>query len=177
MNKTLADEYVSEYKRIHENNPNYGHGPCTPEIKKYSKWCEEIPSISRILDYGCGNSKLVDEILPDKDLIRERWDPAIPKYSTKPSPWKFDLVFCTDVMEHIPEKNVLPTLIDIRDASENALIIPHLGRAEQLLSNGKNSHVTQQSREWWLKKIIQAGFTKAKEIPTPNLKKALFITW
>lgn len=177
MNKTLADEYISEYKRIHENNPNYGHGPATQVIKRYSKWCEEIPDVSRILDYGCGNSNLVDGIFPDKDLIRERWDPAIPKYSTRPEPWKFDLVFCTDVMEHIPKENVLPTLRDIRDASKNALIVPHLGKAAQLLSNGKNSHVTQKPVKWWLEKIIEAGFDTVREMLSSNEKKATIVTW
>jgi len=177
MNKDLADKYISEYKRIHEKNPNYGSGPCERAIERYSKWCEEISSISRILDYGCGNSKLVDKILPDKNLTRERWDPAIPKYSTRPQPWKFDLVFCTDVMEHIPEENVLPTLIDIRAATENALIIPHLGRASQLLSNGDNSHVTQKSVEWWLEKIIEAGFDTVREMLSSDERKAAIVTW
>ena len=177
MNKTLADEYISEYKRIHKNNPNYGHGPCTPVIEKYSKWCEEIPGVSRILDYGCGNSKLVDGVLPNLDLIRERWDPAIPKYSTRPEPWKFDLVFCTDVMEHIPKENVLPTLRDIRAATKNALIIPHLGKAGQLLSNGKNSHVTVEPVKWWLKKIIEAGFDTAREMLSSDERKATIVTW
>ncbi len=177
MNKALAYKYISEYKQIHEKNPNYGSGPKERAIERYSKWCEEISSINRILDYGCGNSKLVDKIFPNKDLVRERWDPAITKYLNRPTPWKFDLVFCTDVMEHIPEENVLPTLIDIRAATENALIIPHLGRAGQLLSNGENSHVTQKPVEWWMEKIVEAGFNTTREIPIMNKKKAVIITW
>ncbi len=177
MNKALADNYISEYRQIHEKNPTYGSGPKEGAIKKYSKWCEDISGINRILDYGCGNSKLVDGILPDKNLTRERWDPAIPEYSTRPTPWKFDLVFCTDVMEHVPEENVIPTLVDIRNASKNALIIPHLGRASQHLSNGDNSHVTQKPVEWWLEKVIEAGFNTAREMPSSNPKKAYIITW
>lgn len=111
--------------------------------------CELNPH--SILDYGCGQSKLIDMLpIPKK----YRYDPAIEKYNSYPeSATVIDLVTCIDVLEHIPENELEHTLKVIRSFSENAIFDIGTQLAHHILPNGENSHCTVKSIEWWMAKL------------------------
>jgi Methyltransferase domain len=113
------------------------------------------------LDYGCGKSLLA------KALPWPIWeyDPAIP--GKEESPRAADLVVCTDVLEHIePEK--LPFVLDDlrRCVKKVGYFLIHTGPAAKKLSDGRNAHLIQKSRDWWEKKLGKF-FTIGKVIDNP----------
>jgi 2-polyprenyl-3-methyl-5-hydroxy-6-metoxy-1,4-benzoquinol methylase len=91
-------------KELHDSPIGFGengsqrHIKMLPLIKKYN--------IKTILDYGCGKGlfqKALEEAKKagevDIDSVTG-YDPGVDKYSKKPT-GKFDMVVCTDVLEHI----------------------------------------------------------------------------
>ena len=109
------------------------------------------------LDYGCGKG---NQYMPefDKGVRLEdqlgytvtKYDPAVPEFMAKPVHVVFDLVWCTDVMEHIPEEDV-PTIVDdLNLYAEKALFVTVATHAaKKSLPNGENCHVTQRPSDWW----------------------------
>jgi len=139
-------EHLDQYKLLH-SQCEYGKS----SEKLYENilpLVKEINPIS-ILDYGCGNSKLID-MLPAKEKCR--YDPAIPQYEIC-SRGSFDLILCTDVLEHIPEKYIDNILKHLFDLSNKVIFSIALKQATICLPNGENAHCTLKPIEWWLQKI------------------------
>jgi len=74
---------------------------------------------------------------------------------------EFDFVMCADVMEHIPESYVDKSLNEIyRVGSDKFLFAIAIGTA----SSHKGTiqcHCTVQSPDWWMEKLLKAGFKLA----------------
>lgn len=122
------------------------------------------------LDYGCGKG---NQYMPEHDkgirLVEQlgyeptKYDPAWPAFDTKPE-GVFDLVWCTDVMEHIPEEDIPAILRDLNAYAGKALFVTvatHAAKKE--LPNGENAHTTQRPRAWWQEQFAfnirnQTGF-------------------
>ena len=81
------------------------------------------------------------------------YDPAVPGYDEKPE-GTFDIVICTDVMEHIEEQDVPAVLDNIFGYADKGVYLAIcLREAKRLLPDGRNRHVTVKPQEWWLEKI------------------------
>jgi hypothetical protein len=87
------------------------------------------------------------------------WEPAL--RARRPA----DLAICTDVMEHIPEDRVNYVLGTIyRQAPVAFFRIAMYGDSERKIArNGGTLHVTVQAVEWWLDRLIIAGFPRQVE--------------
>lgn len=152
----MNDSYIaSEYKRLHEANKF--SGACLekylPEIKKLITEYD----CKSVLDYGCGKAshhkknRLAQEV--------KLYDPYYEPYSEKPK-GGFDMVICTDVMEHIPENEVGKTLAALLDYTNKVLFLSISTKlAKKTFTNGKNVHLTVKPREWW-----EAMLSTAKDI-------------
>ena len=110
------------------------------------------------LDYGCGNAKHYI-----KDRIHLLWgleemglyDPAILKWNSLPGD-NFDCVISTDVLEHVPAKEIKDTLKEIFTLSNKCTYLNiAMYPANQTLPNGENAHCTLKSKEWWRQKIAE----------------------
>ena len=147
-------EAIEQYKQVHGTQPNYGRsgGWMAARLQQYVD-----PSITSILDYGYGNSDLLDRVGRGVPL-KVKYDPAIPRHSKKPV-GKFDLIFCTDVLEHIPEEGLEKILLDIKSLSCTGMVVFTIATtpAAQILPNGENAHCTIKSREWW-REILEKYF-------------------
>lgn len=119
---------------------------------------------SSILDYGCGRSDLVAHFWNDGKRRVEKYDAAISSYETMPD-GLFDLVLCTDVMEHILMTDVDQVLHEIRAKSPHALFTISLRPARAKLPDGRNAHVTLLSESEWTRWIASV-FGQATRIPT-----------
>lgn len=141
MNK---DYIASEYRRFHANGKF--SGACLlhhiPEIKKLINEYD----CKTILDYGCGKATYHHKAkLPNTTL----YDPYYEPYSKEPT-GTFDMVICTDVMEHVPEDEVGKTLARLIDYTDKVLFLAICTKpALKTFTNGENVHLTVKPKEWW----------------------------
>lgn len=134
-------------------------------IKKIAK--EKGRSIT-LLDYGCGKGYMpwaphkqypngLWGFLPDQIRCIFLYDPCYPPFSEKPPVgWKFDVIGCADVMEHVPEEDVDTVLKDIASycAEDGTIIFSISGnKAMKAFMDGENLHCTIKDMDWWKEKI------------------------
>ena len=80
-----------------------------------------------------------------------RYDPAHPEYCIKPI-GKFDIIMCTEVLEHIPTDELPELLTEMKsyltDDGVVILTIPK-GLSNNAFPDGKNLHITlMETKEW-----------------------------
>lgn len=151
--------------KLHETNLAYGVGgdKHAPVILKIA----EALKTKSILDYGCGKSLLAKAI----PYPIWEYDPAVPGKDESPRP--ADLVVCTDVLEHIEEEYLPFVLDDLRRCVlEVGYFVIHTGPSSKTLEDGRNAHVLQRGKKWWVREL--AGFFKVgKVFDTPPLVRIL----
>lgn len=144
----FTNEYKKELELLHERK-TFGKGKTIPLKVKQLLSTNEVSSM---LDFGAGAGKT-------SASIREKF-PDIKLYTYDPVtfpiklPKLVDLVFSSDVLEHVE-----PHLIDetIKDLSNRAtkyqyhLIACH--PAKKSLSDGRNAHLIIENPSWWKEKI------------------------
>lgn len=140
----LLDQYIQIHKE--KEYGNTGHN-----------WVDhfDTTNVNSILDYGCGRSTLLDIVNVE---VKHRYDPAIEEFSKKPEGLEFDLVVCTDVLEHIPEDELDELLCEICRYGNKAFFSISMSLAQQILPNGMNAHVTVRNYDWW-KELLSKYFT------------------
>jgi hypothetical protein len=80
------------------------------------------------------------------------YDPAIPTKATPPR--AADLVVCTDVLEHIEPECLEAVLIDLhRVVLKIGYFIINTGPARKTYADGRNTHLLQEGRAWWEKRL------------------------
>jgi hypothetical protein len=165
-------ELIEQYRQIHATQV-YGN----TSVKNLRFLRPEIRLLRprSILDYGCGQSTLLDELhLPyPVDLVR--YDPAIPAYAARPG-MMADLLINIDVLEHIEEQDVDKVLADMASLSRNAIIIVDTKPAVARLPNGSNAHILVRPHDWWRARI-SPFFPKLFHVATPRRSRAGFKTW
>lgn len=137
-------ELIEQYKQIHEHKT---YGVTGGNLFEHVK----VMDAKSILDYGCGRSKLIDYFNVE---VADRYDPAIKEFSEKPTR-QYDLVLCTDVMEHIEEEFVDWVLKDLAYLGKRVFFAISLTKACEILPNGMNAHVTIKEGFWWTDKILE----------------------
>lgn len=142
---STVTELIDQYKILH----NSGHYGSSGEHK--AKWIVPYLNFNHqsVLDYGCGRCNLVNT-LGIKDTYK--YDPAIPEFSIRPNK-QFDLVICTDVLEHVSEDGLNYIFKDIRSFSDNVFFTICTRLASKILPDGRNAHQTVKPADWWQKKI------------------------
>lgn len=126
-----------------------------------------------LLDYGSGKAKFYEDTvfqLPDRQVtgLKALWgldevrlfDPGYAPYAAIPE-GRYDVVVCTDVLEHIPEED-LPWVIDELFSYANQVVYASVAiyAAAKILPNGENAHVTLRPVEWWTN-LFEASRGKA----------------
>lgn len=116
-----------------------------------------------VLDYGCGAG---DAYRQPHRLHRDwglKWfdvtlyDPAFPDHAEKPD-GRFDVVLCSDVLEHVPEAEV-PAFIGtlFAHAKKHVWASVCCRPAKKTFPDGRNLHVTLQPIEWWRAQFEEAA--------------------
>ena len=85
------------------------------------------------------------------------YDPAYPKYN-KLYNKKYDIVICTDVMEHIAEQDIDYVLTEILSHSKKTVFLniscqPALKHFKEGKFKGQNVHVSVFDGHWWSDKV------------------------
>jgi len=152
--KTISNEYKQLNKKLHKSISGYGK----IAESKTRKPLHVIKTVraGSLLDYGCGKGKLVEVLRKELPEIHyAEYDPAIEEKEIVPS-GSFDLVTCTDVLEHIePEylHNVLHHLFSYVRKALYIIIARKLSNKQ--LGDGRNTHLIVQSHKEWKKLIKQ----------------------
>ena len=83
------------------------------------------------------------------------YDPAYPKHSKLPK-GKYDAVICTDVIEHVDEKDADWILEEIFSYSRKFVLLTiACYKALKTFKDGRNVHVNVKTPEYWKEKLLQ----------------------
>ena len=158
---------IEKYKIFHKNGIKNLPGESTFLGYSLTKWIVKIKEIIKInnansiLDFGCGKAFLYSNKfkIGDNEFknLSDFWgieniflyDPGVEKFSTYPNK-RFDGIICTDVIEHIPEKDVMNFIDELFKLSNKFIFfviatIP----ASKYFDDGKNIHLTLKSQAEW----------------------------
>jgi len=140
-------KYSDLYIQKHNSNAMYGFGAVhlLPAISLFVDYLQP----RTILDYGCGKGGLVralQEKYPNLKVFG--YDPAVEEFAEL---WisKVDFIICTDVLEHIPEKELYATVERISSLSQKCFFHLHHAKASEILDNGENAHCTIAPPQWY----------------------------
>lgn len=117
--------------------------------------------VKSVLDYGCGKGHQYDRHFAHATwgtASITRYDPAVfPIDDPIPDGYFFDMVVCTDVIEHVPENDVLSILDDLlRFRAKVVFLTISCREAGKVLADGRNAHLTVKPPPWWLYRVRMA---------------------
>jgi SAM-dependent methyltransferase len=167
------EKYIGQYKIYHAahqpgRSSGYSGRSILKQLRSISAFAKSIGA-QTALDYGCGRGEQytwndIDFGDGRKGTLLERFglnsitlfDPAVPEHMMKPM-GRFDLVICTDVLEHVHENDVARVLSDIFSFAERGVFLSiACYKAGTVLANGENAHITVRGKNWWRKQIEAA---------------------
>jgi hypothetical protein len=165
-------DLIDQYRQIHATSA-YG----TTSVKNLRFIRPEIRLLAplSVVDYGCGQSRLIDQLDLGYAAKLVRYDPAIPEVSEKPA-GVFDLLINVDVLEHIEEGDLDAVIGDMRSLCRDALIIVDTKKAVKVLADGRNAHVSLHSAAWWQDRLGR-HFPHLERVATARTTRAGFRTW
>ena len=170
MLKPSEDYYdlLDSYKKLHKEEGKFRGISLVPLVPTLMNITKEN-NCKTLLDYGCGKAipyskkecKSIGLKKPVQELCNldsfDLYDPAYPKYN-KLSKKKYDIVVCTDVMEHIAEQDIDYVLKDILSHSKKTVFLniscqPALKHFKEGKFKGQNVHVSVFNGHWWSNKV------------------------
>jgi hypothetical protein len=165
-------DLIGQYQHIHATRV-YGDS----SVKSIRFLRPEIALLGprSVLDYGCGQSRFLEELQLGYPVERLRYDPAIPAFSQKPDA-RVDLLINIDVLEHVEEEDIDLVVEEMRSACRNAIIIVDTRSATTFLPDGRNAHVTIRSHDWWRERLSR-HFLHLFPLATVRRSRAGFKTW
>ena len=166
----VDQELIKNYKELHVEKD---YGLTSLLYKEHIQACINDIKPNTILEFGCGQSTLINSLIYDAEYYR--YDPAIPEHSAIPVT-EADFIINTDVLEHIPENDLGDVLSEMKSISENIFFNIAINYANEILPNGENAHCTVWPMEKWLT-FIQAYFPHATIAYTKPKSICTIITW
>jgi len=144
-----------------------GHYNFTAMIESTFDFIQQKYNIQSVIDIGCGPAGMVEYMRSKNvDAIGVDGDPSLPKkdyvivhdYTLGPLELdrKFDLAYSTEFLEHVYGEfipNFLPSIQKGKYAFCSAAPI----------GQGGHHHVNENSKEYWIQKFDEYGFTYLKE--------------
>ncbi len=105
----------------------------------------------RILDFGCGPNGGLAQELGDRVVS---YDPYVPAFARTPWHAQFDVVFSSDVLEHLTFSEIREFFNNVnRSQARYVFLVISTRPAKKQLPNGANAHLTVKPYAWWLKTV------------------------
>lgn len=180
LSDLISPEYQAEQKRLHDDPRGYGG--------RGSKWAEVVAGLiettgaESVLDYGCGQGTLETATLklmrPGRRMHWRNYDPALKELRELPKE-PFDLVVCTDVLEHVEPEKIGAVLTHLRTLTRVELFtVISLVPTEKKLSDGRQAHILLRPIPWWVEVMEGAGFIPWRNgFPNPKPEKQWVQAW
>ena len=170
-------EVIQKYKLFHENGIKKGNKSAPGESTflgySLSRWILKIKEIIKInkcrslLDFGCGKGFLYKNKFKINNQeyrnLLDFWelediylyDPGVKEFSVYPVR-KFDGLICTDVIEHIPENDVLEFIDNLFKLSNKFIfVVIATIPATKFFDDGNNIHLCLKTEEEWKKIFLE----------------------
>lgn len=166
MKEIISPEYAAMNRQLHEEHADYGASANKSAVSLVKLAAEYGCKV--ILDFGCGKGALRPAVRAiAKDLKILEFDPAVPGKDTLPDR-RPHMVLARDVMEHIEPERLDAVLETMRGLRPKVVVMTiSLEPATQILPDGRNAHLIQQSAAWWQEKL-GTYFTMLKAGETPG---------
>ena len=151
-----SSEILEHYKFKHKQDPRFSKGSSLFRHVPYIARVVNEYRVDTVLDYGCGkatfwNWDYRNAILgPDKVVDVTLYDPAVEEYDKLPSGDRFDLVVCTDVLEHLhpdDSERIVERLVML--TRKHLFCSIGLTPAKKRFKDGTNLHTNLRTREYW----------------------------
>jgi hypothetical protein len=165
-------ELIEQYRQIHASRV---YGDTSVKNLRFLRADIKLLKPRSILDYGCGQSRLLEALRLGYPAELLRYDPAIPAWSKKPER-TVDLLISIDVLEHVEEADLDTVLADMARLCRNAIIVVDTKPASALLPDGRNAHVTVRPHAWWRERLAR-HFSPLYPLATARSSRAGFRTW
>ena len=178
-----SKEYLEELKELHKIK-SFGHHGGIPALVSS---LFESKAVTSILDFGAGKGNTSDSIktlYPDIEV--HTYDPVTFPIEL---PKQVDLVYSSDVLEHVEPQHIDDTIVDLFKRGtkyQYHLIACHL--AKKTLTDGRNAHLIVEEPDWWENKIstlcpdwtivtrnITEGYKQPKKGPAIFVKKYIVL--
>lgn len=165
-------ELIEQYRQIHAARV---YGDTSVKNLRFIRADIQLLAPRSILDYGCGQSRLLEALQLGYPVELVRYDPAIPAWATRPQA-PADLLINVDVLEHVEERDLDAVLSDMAALCRNAMIIIDTKPASAILPDGRNAHVTVRPHAWWRERLAR-HFPQLYPLATARKSRAGFKTW
>lgn len=165
----ISPSYLAEQVKLH------GCGYYGSYSDKWIPFVSDLVTalgVESVLDYGCGQGKL-GAGLRSMGIDAREYDPSVPAFSELPEP--ADLVFCSDVLEHVEPDRLSYVLAHLKYLTMACLYTVIATRpATRRLSDGRNAHLIIESSEWWRRRIASDRWLELScDLPNPVHNPAL----
>lgn len=141
----ISNKHKTLLKEINGENLSFGiYDKIDPTLSELVK----STSPKTICDFGCGKGMLLKKMqttYPDIDIWG--YDPGTVSYDTKFVP--ADVVYTTDVLDHIEPEFINENLKLISDNSKYQYHKIIFGPSKYTYSNGENTRLLQKNFDWW----------------------------
>lgn len=165
-------DLIAQYQHMHATSV---YGDTSVKNLRFLRPEIRLLRPASILDYGCGQSRLLDALALGYRVDLIRYDPAIPAYAKKPTS-RADLLINVDVLEHIEVADLDAVIGEMASLCRNAIIIVDTKEAVAILPDGRNAHVTVRPHAWWRDRLSRF-FPELHPIATARRSRAGFRTW
>lgn len=167
----ISDEYAKSLKDLHKNK-SFGKSAKIP--KKVREVIDNY-KVSSLLDFGCGKGNTVKsfkEAYPSMEVFG--YDPAMFPIEL---PERVDLIYSSDVLEHVEPELLQETLLDLKSRSKVMYHLIACFPAKKHLPDGQNAHLIIEDPAWWKKEIENAGLNVVHENIVKKQGKKLRIVY
>jgi len=148
-NDTIGSSYAEQLTKEHAGT-NWGSTGFRYSGRAIAEVVDARSYLRTALDYGCGKGTIAQNF---PHLAFTQYDPGIPSLSKKPK-GRYDLVVCTDVMEHVEPHLVAHVVKELGEYTDKVLFVDiACYLTGKVFADGpykdRDLHLVVKDPEWW----------------------------